>query len=1121
MRSLRRVAFLGTCLIIFGSLALYLMLDLTLPQENRHIAKFHHEEDTIITKAEKQIETLGEDAHQKKTEILSQLDLELPFSPKCSSLSQTPPHMDVQMLSVYDELKFDNLDGGAWKQGWNVVYNEQQWANDDLLVFVVPHSHNDPGWKKTFEEYYQVHTRSIFNNMVTKLMEDERRKFIWAEISFLSLWWEEVTDDMKAKFKQLLDRGQLEIVAGGWVMTDEANSHYYSTIQEMLLGHQWLYNKLQYKPRYSWSIDPFGLSATMPSLLKKMGMDALVIQRTHYSVKKYLAKSKQLEFRWRQTWDDVGSSELLTHMMPFYSYDVPHTCGPDPKVCCQFDFKRLPGFAVTCPWRVPPQPITQHNVAQRATMLLDQYRKKAQLYQTNVLLVPLGDDFRYDHSTEWDAQMNNYQKLFDYMNNNPSLNVKAQFGTLRDYFAALKTKMPYNKFPTLSGDFFTYADRDDHYWSGYYTSRPFYKRLDRVLISYLRSAEILLTLSWTEGLAHGVHADWLASSDSILLRQLSEVRSSLSLFQHHDGITGTAKDHVVTDYAKKMWEAIMSAHHVMQQSIHFLLNTMKDSYTPSPHFEFFSMDDNRKFPNSLSEQTLLKFSSNVESIRVVFFNSLTWRRQEVVSLKVATVDVQVRNFEGGIVNSQVSPLCQLTDVTKQCFLLSFVADVPPLGITTYFVEHLMSSDTPRENKVQIKVFNAGLRNSQRGMFEDWVKDFDKGKEFSIQNNRMSVTFSTSGLLKAITLKDTGRVIPMHLSFAKYKTRLGQDKSGAYLFLPDGDGETIIVKSPLILVFEGPIMSKVLVQLSNVLHTIIVYNTPGADGLGIEIQNKVDISNVNGNYELSMRLSSNIKNGDVFFTDLNNYQIVKRKRYSKLPLQANFYPMPSAAYIEDDAHRLTVLSAQPLGVSSYREGQLEIMQDRRLLQDDNRGLDQGVTDNTPVISIFRILVEERKSGCYSLSSEHPNGLLSEDAHLSQLSLLYPMNRLVWTGGELTPTDLMTSYTPVRDEPPSVDMHLVTLTTLLMRGNVSSGIIIHRTHLDTCYRAHLSGQHPLSEGTIDVSALLPPPAASASAPMFRSSITFTHIDDKVPLDRSQPQPVCAMDLAAFWMPKPPTG
>ena len=59
--------------------------------------------------------------------------------------------------------------------------------------------------------------------------------------------------------------------------------------------------------------------------------------------------------------------------------------------------------------------------------MLDQYRKKAQLYRTNVLLVPLGDDFRYDTVKETKEQYTNYQKIFDYFDNHPELYAKVTF----------------------------------------------------------------------------------------------------------------------------------------------------------------------------------------------------------------------------------------------------------------------------------------------------------------------------------------------------------------------------------------------------------------------------------------------------------------------------------------------------------------------------------------------------------------------------------------------------------------------------------------------------------------------------------------------------------------------
>ena len=79
-------------------------------------------------------------------------------------------------------------------------------------------------------------------------------------MSFFEQWWTHLNNQTRQLVKRfaiskytiiicvqnirLLEKGQFEIVTGGWVMSDEANSHYYSIIMELFEGHEFLFNNL-------------------------------------------------------------------------------------------------------------------------------------------------------------------------------------------------------------------------------------------------------------------------------------------------------------------------------------------------------------------------------------------------------------------------------------------------------------------------------------------------------------------------------------------------------------------------------------------------------------------------------------------------------------------------------------------------------------------------------------------------------------------------------------------------------------------------------------------------------------------------------------------------------------
>ncbi len=139
---------------------------------------------------------------------------------------QSEMNTDIQANNLISKISFDDVDGGVWKQGYDIEYNEKEWTGEKkLTVIVIPHSHNDPGWLMTFEDYFMQRTKNILDTIVNSLTDKPSRKFIWAETSYLSLWWSQADGQMKRKMKRLIvETKQLEIVTGGWVMNDEAST---------------------------------------------------------------------------------------------------------------------------------------------------------------------------------------------------------------------------------------------------------------------------------------------------------------------------------------------------------------------------------------------------------------------------------------------------------------------------------------------------------------------------------------------------------------------------------------------------------------------------------------------------------------------------------------------------------------------------------------------------------------------------------------------------------------------------------------------------------------------------------------------------------------------------------
>jgi alpha-mannosidase len=100
--------------------------------------------------------------------------------------------------------------------------------------------------------------------------------------------------------------------------------------------------------------------------------------------------------------------------------------------------------------------------------------------------------------------------------------------------------------PLKYDDYFPYADAKNAYWTGYFTSRPTFKRYIRMISGYYLAARQL---------------EFLVGRSSLGLFT-SSLEDPLGIAQHHDAVSGTAKQHTTDDYSKRLAIGVSQVHNI-------------------------------------------------------------------------------------------------------------------------------------------------------------------------------------------------------------------------------------------------------------------------------------------------------------------------------------------------------------------------------------------------------------------------------------------------------------------------------------------------------------------------------------------------------------------------------
>jgi len=311
---------------------------------------------------------------------------------------------------------------------------------------------------------------------------------------------------MKETVRELVNEGRLEFISGGWSMNDEAAAHYSAIIDNMAFGIKFLQEEFGEcgRPRIGWQIDPFGHSREYANILAKFGFDGLFLGRIDYADKNKRKAEKGMEMIW-QAGEGGAEGEIFTGI----NYN---TYSPPPGFC----------FDTLCTDVImDDKRLEDYNLDEKLVEFIRLAREQAESYQSNNIMMTMGEDFNYQDANMW---FKNLDKIIKYLNvTKEEHGLNLMYSTPSCYLQAVKdADIP---LMTKTDDFFPYASDPHAYWTGYFTSRPALKGMIRKANSLLQACKQVESHEVTKAIDD----------------RLMTAERSVAVNQHHDAVTGTAK----------------------------------------------------------------------------------------------------------------------------------------------------------------------------------------------------------------------------------------------------------------------------------------------------------------------------------------------------------------------------------------------------------------------------------------------------------------------------------------------------------------------------------------------------------------------------------------------------